>query len=86
MRTLAAAVAALSLLIGVVGTATAQESRCTGYVEHLRRARMELQRGDRAGAIAALRRAKDALRACGQEDQSGRDSEPHAHSDPSVVG
>jgi hypothetical protein len=47
---------------------------------------MELDRGDRTGAIAALRRAKAALRACGQEDSSERGSGSHAHSDRAVLG
>jgi hypothetical protein len=77
MRTLSAVLVALSLLVGVSNAANAEEPPCAGYAEHLR---------DRAGAVAALRRAKEALHACGQEDSSERGSMPHAHSDRPVLG
>jgi hypothetical protein len=77
---------ALSLLFGVASAAKAEEPHCGDYVSNLQRARMELERGDRTEALAALRRAKAALHACGQEDSSERGSGPHAHSDPAVLG
>jgi hypothetical protein len=85
MRTLAAVLLTLSLLVGVSYAASAEEPPCAGYVEHLREARTQLERGDRAGAVAALRRAKEALHACGQEGSSERGSMPHAHSDQPVL-
>jgi hypothetical protein len=86
MRTLAPVLVALSLLVGVSNAASAEEPPCAGYVAHLREARTELERGDRAGAVAALRRAKEALHACGQEDSNERGSMPHGHSDRPVLG
>jgi len=86
MRTLTAVLVALSLLVGVASTARAEEPRCADYIEHLRQARMELERGDRTGAITALRKAKAALRACGQEGSSERGSGSHAHRGQAVLG
>jgi hypothetical protein len=86
MRNLTAVLVALSLGIGVASAARADEPRCGEYVEQLRRARIDLERGDRDGALGALRRAKAALRACGQEGSSEGGSGSHAHSDQAVLG
>jgi hypothetical protein len=42
---------------------------CPQYVRHLRTARECLERGDRAAALAELRVAREALRACLAEDE-----------------
>ena len=41
---------------------------CPPYSARLRSARAYLERGDRAGAIAALREAREALKACMREE------------------
>jgi hypothetical protein len=85
MRTLTVVLIALCLVVGVASAGRAEEPRCADYVEHLRQARMELERGDRTGAITALRKAKAALRACGQEGSSEGGSGSHAHTDQAVL-
>jgi hypothetical protein len=42
----------------------AEVDACPGYREHMVAAREQLRRGDRAAAIAELKRADEALRAC----------------------
>lgn len=47
-------------------------ARCPGYAVHLRTARNYLERGHRAAATAELRRAREALEACGREEAAQR--------------
>ncbi len=69
-----AAVGLMMLAIGFSGVA-AQElplaASCPAYVTHLRSARESLERGDRAGAVAALRQAQEALATCLREAAQG---------------
>ena len=44
---------------------------CRDYRNHLERARSYLERGDRAGALAELRRARAALQSCRHSDGEG---------------
>jgi hypothetical protein len=42
---------------------------CPGYVQHLRQARVYLDRGERTSALAELRRAREELQACLRNDE-----------------
>jgi len=57
---------------GSLGTASAVQGEftdgCRDYRAYLGRARSYLERGDRAGALAELRRARAALRSCLRDD------------------
>jgi hypothetical protein len=68
-----------------IGIPEARAADCSEYRTELLAARKELERGDRAAALAALRRAKAALHACGQADSNDGDTSPHAHGDQTVV-
>lgn len=46
--------------------------RCPAYRVHLLKARDDLKRADRVGAVAELRQAREALRACVQDEQEGQ--------------
>jgi hypothetical protein len=86
--TIAIAAALLAVAAGTVSVAVpnARAGDCSDYRNELLVARSELQRGDRGAAVAALRRAKAALRACGEESSGDRDPTPHAGSDRTTVG
>ena len=65
-----AALATALLLLGSSARAADNDSQghgCAAYRAELLRARQQLERGERAAAIATLRRAKVALRECGNE-------------------
>lgn len=72
MRRAIITIAALLLLLGAAPTRAAEprpnSDGCASYGAELRLARTRLQRGDRVGAVAALRRANEALRSCADED------------------
>ena len=53
------------------GTAPSAGALCPAYGAHLSRARVFLARGERAGALAELRRARQALEACLREEAGG---------------
>lgn len=61
-----------STAAGAAEVAAAPAS-CPGYVSHLRDARISLAHGDRSGALAELRKAKEALGSClrAQEERRG---------------
>lgn len=65
-----------SLVAGRLAASSAAEpsamaGRCPGYRAHLQSAQAALARGDRAQAVAALRKAQDALRSCIREEAGG---------------
>jgi hypothetical protein len=65
-------VAALLLAAAAVAVpASRPERTCPGYGTYVRVARERLARGDRAGSIAAMRRARAALDACLRGAPSG---------------
>ena len=60
----------LALTVVLVGGPKASASgTCPGYVEHLRQARVYLDRGERPSALAELRRAREELQACLRGDE-----------------
>lgn len=68
-----------------IGVSEVRAAECSDYRAELLIARKELERGDRSAAVAALRRAKAALHACGEGDSTDRDTAPHARRDQTVV-
>ena len=57
---------ALVLMGGPIPGASAT---CRAYVDHLRQARVYLDRGERPRALAELRRAREELQACVRDDE-----------------
>jgi hypothetical protein len=75
MRSLLIGAGVVVLLAAPAMRAESVAEHCPGYAAQLRRARDLLVHGERAGAIAALRGAQDAIGECLRRD-SDEDGEP----------
>lgn len=63
--------AAVTALLGAAPMAwprdvATESSKCPGYLDHLRNARLYLEHSDREHALAELKHARDSLRSCDQ--------------------
>ena len=59
---------ALALVL-VGGPISSASATCRAYIEHLRQARVYLDRAERPSALAELRRAREELQACLRDDE-----------------